>query len=113
VTFSVLLHDPVTGDTGAAVASKFLAVGALVLHARADSGAVATQALVNVSFGPEGLRLLRDGRRPDDVVARLVSGDAAPDRRQLAVLGLDGRAAAYTGAGCLPTAQHPTATTLK
>jgi uncharacterized Ntn-hydrolase superfamily protein len=108
VTFSVLLHDPVTGETGAAVASKFLAVGALVLHAGADSGAVATQALVNVSFGPEGLRLLRDGLAPDEVVARLVAGDAAPDRRQLAVLGLDGRAAAYTGAGCLPTAQHTT-----
>jgi uncharacterized Ntn-hydrolase superfamily protein len=110
VTFSVLLHDPVTGETGAAVASKFLAVGALVLHARADSGAVATQALVNVSFGPEGLTLLRDGLAPDDVVARLVSADAAADRRQLAVLGLDGRAAAYTGAACMATAQHTTGT---
>jgi uncharacterized Ntn-hydrolase superfamily protein len=108
VTFSVLLHDPVTGETGAAVASKFLAVGALVLHARADSGAVATQALVNVSFGPDGLGLLRDGLSADDVVARLVAGDPSPDRRQLAVLGLDGRAAAYTGAGCMVTAQHST-----
>jgi uncharacterized Ntn-hydrolase superfamily protein len=108
VTFSVLLHDPVTGETGAAVASKFLAVGALVLHARADSGAVATQALVKVSFGPDGLGLLRDGVPADEVVARLVAGDPSPDRRQLAVLGLDGRAAAYTGAGCMATAQHST-----
>jgi len=108
VTFSVLLHDPETGETGAAVASKFLAVGALVLHARADSGAVATQALVNVSFGPDGLGLLRDGLPADEVVARLVAGDPSPDRRQLAVLGLDGRAAGYTGPGCMATAQHTT-----
>ena len=108
MTFSVLLHDPETGETGAAVASKFLAVGALVLHARADSGAVATQALVNVSFGPDGLGLLRDGLPADEVVARLVAGDPSPDRRQLAVLGLDGRAAGYTGPGCMATAQHTT-----
>jgi uncharacterized Ntn-hydrolase superfamily protein len=106
MTFSVLLRDPVTGDIGAGVASRFLAAGALVLHARADSGAVATQALVNVSFGPHGLRLLEQGLPADDVVRQLIDADEMPERRQLAVLGRDGRAAAHTGAGCQQNAHQ-------
>ncbi|MCW2639823.1 MAG: fimbrial assembly protein FimA [Dactylosporangium sp.] len=104
MTFSVLLRDAATGETGAGVASRFLAVGALVLHASAETGAVATQALVNVSFGPNGLRLLGQGLPADDVVARLIDEDELSERRQLAVLDRDGRCAAHTGTGCQQTA---------
>jgi uncharacterized Ntn-hydrolase superfamily protein len=106
MTFSVLLGDLVTGEIGAGVASRFLATGALVLHASADRGAVATQALVNVSFGPDGLRLLEQGLPADSVVQRLIGNDELPERRQLAVLGRDGRAAAHTGTGCQQSAHH-------
>jgi uncharacterized Ntn-hydrolase superfamily protein len=106
LTFSVLLRDPATGEIGAGVASRFLAAGALVLHARADSGAVATQALVNVSFGPNGLRLLEQGLAADEVAARLIGEDELPERRQLAVLDRGGRSAAHTGTGCQPTAHQ-------
>ena len=61
VTFSILLRDGDTGEIGGGVASRFLAVGAMVLHARAGHGAVATQALVNVALGPRGLSLLELG----------------------------------------------------
>jgi uncharacterized Ntn-hydrolase superfamily protein len=110
VTFSVLLRDPLTGQLGGAVASRFLASGALVLHGRAAVGVVATQALVNVSFGPDGLGLLAEGRTAADVVARLIGRDSLPDRRQLAVLDRDGRSAAHTGSGCQATALQLTGT---
>jgi uncharacterized Ntn-hydrolase superfamily protein len=110
LTFSVLLRDPLTGHLGGGVASRFLASGALVLHGRADVGVVATQALVNVSFGPDGLALLAEGLAADDVVARLIRGDSLPQRRQLAVLDRDGRSAAHTGSGCQATAIHLTGT---
>ncbi|CAN5783307.1 hypothetical protein BH24CHL5_BH24CHL5_07060 [soil metagenome] len=61
MTFSIVARDPLTGDLGIAVASKFLAVGAVVSHARAGTGALATQALANVHYGPDGLALLAGG----------------------------------------------------
>jgi uncharacterized Ntn-hydrolase superfamily protein len=79
MTFSVLLHDASTGEIGAGVASRFVAAGALVLHASAETGAVATQALVNVSFGPNGLRLLEQGLPADHV-------DPVPELRRLLAL---------------------------
>ncbi|MGZ4149457.1 MAG: DUF1028 domain-containing protein, partial [Actinomycetota bacterium] len=61
MTFSIVGFDPATGDLGVAVASKFPAVGAVVPYAKAGVGAVATQAWCNVSFGPDGLRLMGQG----------------------------------------------------
>ena len=61
-TFSIVALDPATGDLGIAVTSKFLAVGSVVPFAEAGVGAVATQARANVTYGPEVLRLLRDGK---------------------------------------------------
>jgi uncharacterized Ntn-hydrolase superfamily protein len=71
VTFSIVAHDPATGDWGVAVASKFPAVGAVVPHARAGVGALATQAWANVAYGPDGLDLLAEGRTAGEVVDAL------------------------------------------
>ena len=100
MTFSVLALDPVTGDVGVASQSNFLAVGAVVTHAAAGAGAVATQALANGSYGPRGLALLAAGRSAQEALDELVGSDDLPHRRQAAIVDEQGRAAAHTGSGC-------------
>jgi uncharacterized Ntn-hydrolase superfamily protein len=101
VTWSIIARDPETGKFGIAVATRFFAVGALVPHARCRVGAVATQALVNPFFGPDGLKLLRNGKSAVEVVAALVAGDGGRDHRQLHMMDAAGRTAAHTGAACI------------
>jgi uncharacterized Ntn-hydrolase superfamily protein len=103
VTFSIVAWDPSAEpapEWGVAVASKFLAVGAAVPWARAGAGAVATQALANLAYGPGGLDLLASGATADDVVARLTAADDERAHRQLGVVDSRGRAATYTGSEC-------------
>jgi uncharacterized Ntn-hydrolase superfamily protein len=107
-TFSVVAADPARGEWGIAVQSKFISVGAVVPWAEAGVGAIATQARANVSFGPEGLALLRAGTPAAEVVKRLVAADPQRDHRQLGVVDRTGGSAAYTGAKCLEWAGHRT-----
>ena len=88
------------------MASKFLAVGALVPWAEAGAGAVATQAYGNPRYGPEGLALLRAGAAAEAVVAQLVAADPDREQRQLGVVDAQGRSAAFTGASCHDWAGH-------
>jgi len=104
VTFSIVARDPATGDLGVAVASKFLAVGSVVPHARAEVGALATQALANVTYGPEGLDLLAAGVSAAEAVRRLTEADAGRDQRQLGIVDAAGGSASYSGSGCIPWA---------
>jgi uncharacterized Ntn-hydrolase superfamily protein len=101
VTFSIVARDPETGDLGVAVASKFLAAGAVVSHARAGVGAVATQAFANTSYGPNGLALLAEGVAPIDVIERLTAPDDSRSHRQLGLINASGMAATYTGSECI------------
>lgn len=105
-TFSIVALDPVNGDLGVAVASKFLAVGADVAWAKARVGAVATQAWANLAFGPDGLDLLAQGLSAEETLARLLQGDDMRERRQVGVVDAQGRAAAHTGKECFPWAGH-------
>jgi uncharacterized Ntn-hydrolase superfamily protein len=100
-TFSIVAGDPEQGELGVAVQSKFLAVGSLVPWAEADVGAIATQAWMNPAFGADGLALLRGGLDAEAALDRLVAGDPGRDRRQVGIVDAQGRAAAYTGSGCL------------
>src|SRR2546430_13184522 len=77
-TFSIAAADLQTGEFGVAVASKFLAVGAVVPWAQAGAGAIATQAWANLSYGPRGLPLLAEGPPAEDVLHRLVESEAHP-----------------------------------
>jgi uncharacterized Ntn-hydrolase superfamily protein len=104
MTFSMVALDPETGDLGVAVASKFLAVGGVVPWAAAGSGAVATQALANVRYGPDGLAALARGDAAAMVVEALTSADPGASQRQLGVVDARGGAATHSGAGCLPWA---------
>lgn len=100
MTFSIVGRDAATGDIGVAVASKFLAVGALVPFVRAGVGAVATQSYVNPNFGPDGLRLLAGGLSPQEVSARLQAEDADIAQRQFGIVAADGRSVTFSGPGC-------------
>jgi uncharacterized Ntn-hydrolase superfamily protein len=98
-TFSIVGYDPVNGDWGVTVASRYFSVGAVVPWAEAGIGAVATQANVNVGYGPRGLELLRQGMAAKDVIEKLLAEDKFPptDGRQLAIMDGKGNVAAYTG----------------
>lgn len=100
-TFSIVAHDPETGDLGVAVQSKFFAVGAVVPYAAAGIGAVATQSYANTTFGPRGLQMLGNGSPPQQVIDALLADDAERDARQIGVIDAQGNAATFTGAGCL------------
>jgi uncharacterized Ntn-hydrolase superfamily protein len=99
-TFSIVAFDPETEDLGVAVQSKFLAVGALVPFARAGVGAVATQALANVTYGPRGIELMARGRDAAETVDLLTRDDEEKALRQVGVVDAGGRAAAFTGEAC-------------
>jgi len=103
-TFTIVATDGT--DWGVAVASRALAVGAMVPAVESQIGAIATQAQVNVAWKAEGLALLRRGEPARAVVDALVKSDAAPGNRQLAVLDGQGQVAAYTGPACRDWAGH-------
>ena len=105
-TFSIVAHDADRAEWGIAVQSRFISVGAVVPWARAGVGAVATQALANVRFGPDGLDLLAKGLGAAEVVRRLTQADPKRDDRQLGVVDAKGGAASFTGAKCLDWAGH-------
>ena len=101
MTFSVAAADPITGDVGVAVASKFLAVGAVVPFARAGSGAVATQSFADVTFGVRGLDAMEMGASPSEALKQLLSADAQRETRQVGLVSSDGTAATFTGSECM------------
>jgi uncharacterized Ntn-hydrolase superfamily protein len=100
-TYSIVACDLEAREWGVAVESKFLAVGWGVPSAEPEVGAIATQALANLRYGPRGLALLREGLSAEETVARLTDADDGRDHRQLGVVDGKGRAATYTGSQCL------------
>lgn len=101
MTWSILARNPETGEIGAAVATRFFAVGALCLHVEGGVGAVCTQALMNPRFGPEGLARLKAGEAPEAALAAMIGSDAGAALRQVHLLALDGRSARFTGGDCI------------
>lgn len=103
-TFSLVAHDPQSGDLGIAVASKFLAVGFVVPWAKAAVGAVATQSYANPAFGPQGLALLQAGAAPQEVLAVFQRTDPQLHLRQFGLVSANGQSLSFTGEGCHPWA---------
>ncbi len=101
MTWSILVRDPVTGALGAAVATRFFAVGALCIHVEGGVAALATQALINPMYAVHGMARLRTGEAPEQVSAALLAGDAGRDHRQLHIIDAGGRIAQHTGADCV------------
>ena len=107
-TYSIVARDPVTGELGVAVQSHWFSVGPIVPWARAGVGAVATQASVEVAYGPRALDLLAGGRDAHGALERLVAADSGRANRQVAILDAKGHVAAHTGESCMPFAGHCT-----
>ena len=114
-TFSILGYDPATGEIGGAVQSRVFSVGNGVLWAEAGVGAAATQAIVDVSYGPKALVLLKAGLKPDAVVKAILESDPDPGLngrpwpkagRQFAVMDAAGTYAAHTGPEATTWAGH-------
>jgi uncharacterized Ntn-hydrolase superfamily protein len=99
-TFSIVAFDPVQKEWGIGVASKFLAVGAVVPWAKAGVGAIATQSFANTSYGPAGLELLAQGKSADEVIKQLTEADEGRARRQVGIVDAQGNAAQFTGPQC-------------
>src|SRR4029077_12500306 len=101
MTWSILVRDPTTGALGAAVATRFFAVGALAIHVEGGVAALATQALINPIYAAAGMARLRASEAPDDVASALLAGDAGRDHRQLHMIDARGRIAQHTGEDCV------------
>ena len=91
-----------------AVQSHWFSVGSVVTWAEAGVGVVATQAFVEVSYGPLGLALMRGGKSPQQALKSLIATDPRPEVRQVAMLDARGRVAAHTGEKCVQEAGHVT-----
>src|SRR5687768_18569243 len=101
-TFSILGFDPETGEVGGAVQSRVFTLP-VVLNADADAGIVATQAIVDVSYGPKGNELLKNRMKPDAIIKQSWASDPDPypdlrskQRLKFAVMNLNGDAATFT-----------------
>ncbi|MDA0327823.1 MAG: DUF1028 domain-containing protein [Gemmatimonadetes bacterium] len=112
-TFSVLGYDPESGEVGGAVQSRVFSVGNGVLWAEANVGVVATQAIVDVSYGPQGIELLRQGMAPAEVVRTILRNDPNPqperwtiEGRQFSVMDARGNVATHTGSSASDWAGH-------
>jgi uncharacterized Ntn-hydrolase superfamily protein len=107
-TYSIVARDPATGQLGVAVQSHYFGVGATVPWAEAGVGAVATQSLVLIDYGPKGLDRMRAGLTARQALDSLLAEDPHPGGRQVAMVDARGGVAAYTGPGCIPDAGHLT-----
>jgi uncharacterized Ntn-hydrolase superfamily protein len=107
-TFSIIARDVKTGIIGAAVQSHWFNVGSDVCWAEAGVGAVATQAFAEVSYGPKGLDLMRDGKSASEALKELISADSKEDMRQVAIVDAKGNVAVHTGKRCTEYAGHKT-----
>ena len=105
-TYSIIARDPKTGEMGVGVQSHWFSVGSVVSWGEAGIGVVATQSLVNKSFGLRGLDLLKQGKSPQEVIEILLSDDDGRDVRQVAILDAQGRVATHTGSKCIKQAGH-------
>jgi uncharacterized Ntn-hydrolase superfamily protein len=104
MTYSIVARDPQTGQIGVAVQSHYFSVGSSVSWAEAGVGAVATQAVVNADYGPEGIDLMKQGLLPQEALSRLLRQDQQSDLRQVAMVDAAGNVAAHTGSLCMPPA---------
>ncbi|MFW9973054.1 MAG: DUF1028 domain-containing protein, partial [Candidatus Odinarchaeota archaeon] len=105
-TYSIVARDAKTGEMGVGVQSHWFSVGSVVSWGEAGVGVVATQSLVNKSFGLRGLDLLKQGKTPKETIEILLSDDEGRAVRQVAILDTQGRVATHTGLKCIKQAGH-------
>ena len=105
-TFSIVATDPETGEMAVGVQSHWFSVGSIVSWGASGVGVVATQSFVNPAYGPNGLKLMSEGRSAEDALKLLVAEDEGRDYRQVAFLDVNGEVSAFTGEKCIASASH-------
>ncbi|TFD95813.1 DUF1028 domain-containing protein [Jeotgalibacillus sp. R-1-5s-1] len=100
MTYSIVAYDPVEKEWGVATQSKFLAVGAVVPHAVAGVGAVATQSYANTAYGPEAMTYIMAGKNAEETIKLLTDEDEERDFRQVGIIDSQGNPATFTGSRC-------------
>ena len=106
MTYSIVARDTGTGEVGVATQSQAFAVGSSVPFALPGFGVIATQSMTEPMYGQVGLDLLRGGFTAHESLTALSSVDPQPERRQVAILDVDGDLSVYTGSGCVEVAGH-------
>src|SRR5689334_1996702 len=106
-TFSIIAFDPETNQLGVGVQSRAFGAGAIVPWVESGVGAVASQAAANRTYGPKAMALLKQGLTPEEVIKRITDEDPGRDTRQVAVIDVKGRMAAYTGARVIDRNSDP------
>lgn len=106
MTYSIIGHDPATGEIGVGVQSRFFAAGRIVPWLEAGVGAIASQAFASPHYGSKGLDLLRQGGAPSEALDTLRKEDDNPALRQVAIMNAEGHVAVHTGARCVAAAGH-------
>lgn len=107
-TFSIVARDPETGELGAAVQSHWFSTGSVVIWAEPGVGAVATQSMAEVSYGPLGLYHMGQLKPPKLVLDSLLEKDENREVRQVAMVDGKGNVAVHTGSRCIAEAGHET-----
>jgi len=105
-TFSIVAIDTVTGEMAVGVQSHWFSVGSIVAWGKSGVGVVATQSFVNPAYGPEGLKLISEGKTAEQALQILVEKDPGRDYRQVAFLDTKGNVSTYTGKLCVQSASH-------
>lgn len=105
-TYSIVARDSATGQLGVAVQSHWFSVGPIVPWAEAGVGAIATQSLVKIDYGPDGLDRLGAGESPQQALDAMLAADSGRDVRQVAIVDAQGRVASHTGSKCIAYASH-------
>jgi uncharacterized Ntn-hydrolase superfamily protein len=105
-TYSIVARDSTTGELGVAVQSHWFSVGPVVPWIEAGVGAVATQSLVEISYGPLGLEMMRSGKTAQQALDGLIRSDANPQWRQVGMIDVNGNLAVHTGKKCIREAGH-------
>lgn len=98
-TYSIIARDAETGEVGVGVQSRAFAAGNRAMHAKGGVAVIAHQASANPMYGAIGLELLEAGYTPQEALDMMVRSDEGRDRRQVAILDVEGRSAAWTGSG--------------
>jgi uncharacterized Ntn-hydrolase superfamily protein len=97
MTFSIVARCPKTLALGVAVSTAVPAVGSVVPHVKVNVGAIATQAQTNVVYGTNGLLLIEKGEVPEKALKKLLAKDKDREKRQVTIMDVKGRKAAFTG----------------
>jgi uncharacterized Ntn-hydrolase superfamily protein len=105
-TYSIVARDAETGQLGVAVQSHWFSLGSVVCWAEAGVGAVATQSVVQPSYGPLGLAAMREGQSAQEALSYTLAADEGRELRQVAMVDAVGRIAAHTGSRCIAEAGH-------